>query len=164
MLEILYTPKDVRRIRDVLNKAQNNVEPIILTEIKNPCLDHDHKTCLVRGVLQRESNVFEGIITRAFNRYLKHNTSLSLSEILLNLVEYYKKHSKEEAQYLHPGWIKKSKTEFNKLNEKQKAALLKSMNLEDASNSAERKKIFAKALTSKKFNFDEIKIKIKEIS
>lgn len=162
----LFTVKDVKATRERLLKEQHGTCAVtrLNLESKDSVLDHDHDTSLVRAVLHRQVNAFLGKLENNYKRLIKWWCDIPLADLLRLYADYLEDKEKNPGTVYHPGWIKKSKTEFNKLNEKQKSALLKSMNLEDASNSAERKKIFAKALTSKKFNFDEIKIKIKEIS
>ena len=154
--EDLYTTKDVGRIRKLLIGEQGGIDPILQVPFKEPpCLDHDHETQLVRGALGRNSNAFEGKVYNAFVRCLRWQTDLSLIEVLKNLVLYLEKGCSVSAY--HPAWIKKAKTKFNALNEKQKDKVLVDLGYEKGGNSKQRKDIFAKVVLDRKLGYDTIR-------
>ena len=154
--EDLYTTKDVERVRKLLVGEQGGIDPILQVPFKEPpCLDHDHETQLVRGALGRNSNAFEGKVYNAFVRCLRWQTDLSLIEVLKNLVLYLEKGCSVSAY--HPAWIKKAKTKFNALNEKQKDKVLVDLGYEKGGNSKQRKDIFAKVVLDRKLGYDTIR-------
>ena len=60
--------KDIPAVRASLLKQQEGIDPITGLPIEVPCLDHDHKTGKVRGVLDRKCNAWEGKVRNAFIR------------------------------------------------------------------------------------------------
>lgn len=67
-------------------------------ESRNICLDHCHKTGIVRGVLCRGCNGSEGKISNLANRYKKE---LTILQWLKNLVEYLEEHRVPQTEYIH---------------------------------------------------------------
>lgn len=63
------------------------------------CLDHDHTTGEIRGVLCRNCNGIEG---RIRNRVTAAKRKLSPIEWLANLLEYWKTHRTSQHHLLHP--------------------------------------------------------------
>jgi len=118
--------KDIPQIREQLLKEQNNKcalckEPI--DENSGASLDHQHRTKsstlgengggLVRGVLCRSCNLFEGRIWRSSKRFGVHD---NLSTWLRNLADYL---DKENYNMVHPNEVPKEpklmKSSYNKL-------------------------------------------------
>lgn len=83
--------RDIKQYREYLISKQDNLDPILKKKLHRPCLDHDHKTGRCRGVISQCINTFEGRVLKYFNKYVKHNTNLSLSAILRNLADYLDK-------------------------------------------------------------------------
>jgi len=67
-------------------------------ESRNICLDHDHKTGIVRGVLCRGCNGAEGKIKNLATRFKK---DLTMLQWLKNLVAYLEDHRIPQTEYLH---------------------------------------------------------------
>ena len=85
----LRNAKEAQAHRTAVLLQQNGIDPIINKAITDPCLDHQHfGTQNCRGVLQREVNSFEGKVQNAFNRYIKHLTDESISNVLRRLADY----------------------------------------------------------------------------
>lgn len=162
MTEHLYTPTDVKRVRDKLAEEQNNKDALTGLELpdKQKCLDHDHRSQFVRGVLHRQVNAALGKLEGVHTRYLKHWYEGTLSDFLRQAAQYLE--LEQDERYLHPMWIKKSCTMFNSLNEAGKKEVLHLMHQPQGSNATERKALFRKALLSKKFTFFEVKELIEE--
>jgi hypothetical protein len=132
-IEISETPKytqlkakDVKKYRNIIAKEQKGLCAICKTCLENckgVSLDHQHKTKketigvngagLIRGVLCRDCNVFEGKIWNNSKRYGKFD---NLPEFLRNLADYLEK---ENYPYIHPSEEPKpqkvSKRQYNKL-------------------------------------------------
>jgi hypothetical protein len=63
------------------------------------CLDHDHQTGHIRGVLCNNCNGIEGKIFNLANRAKRMSTAILF---LANLVRYWHKHRKPRVGLLHP--------------------------------------------------------------
>jgi len=152
----LYTTKDVQEVRQELLQKQKNIDPITKQVIpeKQAVLDHDHKTQFVRAVLSRQCNVVLGKLENMWTRYLSWWYTGTLPEFLRGCADYLEKEQPQD--YVHPAWIKKAKTEFNKLSEGAKDRALKNLSSIAGKNSTERKKLFEKVIKSKRFTFREI--------
>ena len=162
----LHTPNDLKEVRDLLIKEQQGLDPLTKEPLQRPCLDHRHDSeCLVRGVLGRESNSFEGRVSGAFARYLGWMTQTSLPEVLRNLADYYDKGV--DVRFRHPDYKKFLTREFTKLNAIQQSEVLKKFTDKKGNNLAQRKKIFRSLLTkSKGLGYDQVLSvinKIKEV-
>lgn len=152
----LFTVQEVKEIREQLLEEQSGKDAITGLEIPQgkAVLDHCHQSQYVRGVLHRQSNAMLGKMENNFVRYMKYWYPKSLQEFLREMADYVEQ--EQDNRYLHPGWIAKSKTEFNKLSEKNKDALLQFMNLPTGKNSSERKEIFKDAILSRKVTFNDV--------
>ena len=161
MTEHLYTPADVKRVKDRLAKEQNGIDPILKEPFKETQVcDHDHTTQHVRAALNRNTNAFEGKVFNAWVRCLKWLSDKPLPEILRNLAEYYEKDYSNNP--LHPGFLKRLCTDFASLNEKGKKEALHLLGQPQGNNATERRKLFRKALMTRKFTYDQVKAMIEE--
>ena len=112
----LYTSKDVQKVRDQLTKEQDNLDRLTSLPIpdKQHVLDHNHETQYVRGVLHRQVNAALGKIENIWKRYLSTWYPGDLQMFLRQSAQYLE--LPDDKRWYHPAWIKKIKTEFNKLN------------------------------------------------
>lgn len=160
----LYTATDVKKVRAILQQEQGGLD--LITKIPIPdnqaCLDHSHTTQLVRGVLHRQTNAALGKLEGVYTRYLSYWYEGTLSDFLRQSADYLER--EEDCRYYHPGWIKKVCTEFSKLNEAGKKSMLEFLGSPQGSNATERKKLFRKAVLSKKFTYEGLMKEIKERS
>lgn len=80
---------------------QSGICPLCRQEIPDgmACLDHDHATGEIRGVLCRNCNGIEG---RIRNRVTTARRKLSSIEWLANLLAYWKLHRTSQHHLLHP--------------------------------------------------------------
>lgn len=156
MTKDLCTTKDVQEVRKKLLADQKNIDPITKQVIpeKQAVLDHDHKTQYVRAVLHRQTNAVLGKIENLWNRYLSWWYTGTLSQFLRGCADYIEKEHTEE--YTHPAWIKKARSEFNKLSEGAKDMSLKNLGSTTGKNSTERKKLFDKVIKTEQFTFKQI--------
>ncbi len=97
----------IQQIKDKIRLEQDDVCPLCETsfsimEPNNICLDHDHETGLVRGVLCRNCNSMEGKISNCIRRARR---ALSSAKWFYNLVRYWTiTHASNPAreQIMHP--------------------------------------------------------------
>lgn len=152
----LFTVAEIKDTREKLLAEQGGIDAMTGIEIPKgkAVLDHCHDTQYVRGVLHRQSNVMLGKIENGFMRYVKYWYEGSLSDFLRGAADYLD--AGVDERYIHPSWMKKSQTEFNKLSEKNKNALLGFLGLPHGNNSTERKEIFKKGLLSREITFDAV--------
>lgn len=161
----LYTPTDVAKVRKTLFDAQAGFDPILQQpiDIKGAVVDHDHTSQRVRGVLHRQTNSFEGKVQNAYDRCLKWMSDRTLSDILRGLADYYEDTDRiAHTMPIHPGFLKRLSTDFNGLNEQGKKEVLHLLQQPQGNNAAERKKLFRKALMTRKFTYDQVKAMIEE--
>lgn len=160
--ENLYTPADVKRVRESLYKEQEGKDALtgLPLDIKQAVTDHNHKTQYVRGVLHRQSNVVVGKIENLWVRYLKFWYSGTLSDFLRQAANYIEK--EDDNRYLHPKWIQRVCTDFNKLSEASKKAVLADLGQPQGDNVSQRKQAFKKAILSKKFTYEGVRQIIQE--
>lgn len=152
----LYTQSEIKRVRDELVKEQNGIDPILNEPFKETIVcDHCHSSQHVRAALNRNSNAFEGLVFNAYRRCLQWLTDIPLPDILRNLAKYL-----EEDYSHHPyhiGWMKRVKTDFNKLSAKQMKQVLETFGKSDGKNIVERKKIFAGIILDRSLGYDKIR-------
>lgn len=155
MPESLYTPNDIKRVRDELVKKQKGIDPILKEPFKEvPCLDHSHTTQHVRAALNRNVNAFEGLVFNAYKRCLHWLTDKPLPDILRNLATYLEQDYSNNPY--HVDWMKKVATEFNKTSAKQQNAILEALGESQGGNLAERKKLLKKAILKREKGYEEI--------
>lgn len=155
----LYNTADVKKVRELLTKEQDNKCAVTGLEIpvKQHVLDHAHdEDQLVRGVLHRQVNAFAGKAENAFTRLIAWWYPNDLPTLLRECADYLEK--EPDTRYRHNGWIKKINTQFNKLKESQKDTVLITLGKTKGSNAAERKKLFQAAVLTKEFTYDTIRI------
>ena len=152
----LYTPADVQEVRHLLLKQQNGLDALTGLPIpdKQAVLDHCHQTQYVRGVLHRQSNAVLGKLENMYIRYLSWWYKGTLAEFLRKAADYLDR--KQPKEYVHTGWLKRVKIDFNKLNAAGKDSVLKQLGSPAGKNEDERKKLFSKVLLTKEHNFDTI--------
>lgn len=141
---------------------QNGIDPITKEPFKETVAqDHCHITQHCRAALNRNSNAFEGLVTNAYTRCLKWLTDVPLPELLRNLAEYL------EVDYsnnpYHTGWMKRIKTNFNKLSARQQNDVLVHFGSQLGSNPKQRKELFRNLVMQRELGYDKILSVIKDI-
>lgn len=151
----LYTPTDIKKVREILTKEQKGLDPITGLPLQTPCLDHKHDLeSLVRGVLSRQINAYVGKLENNYKMYIGYWCNIPLPELLRNIADYLEK--PEDKRYRHSGWLKKVQTEFNKLNSSEQNEVLRSLIGKTGKNPKERKELFRKILLTREHTFDSI--------
>jgi hypothetical protein len=160
----LYTPKDVKEVRELLLKEQYGIDVLTNTPVlpNQGCLDHSHDNLFVRAVLNRQTNAALGKLEGIYTRYLRHWYDGTLSDFLRGAAAYLER--PVDKRWRHPHFLRKLKTSFNKLSEKDKGKVLAALGKHDGGNSTQRKKIFASLIMQRELGFTTIDNLIKEIS
>ena len=161
MTKDLYTIADKKEVREFLTKEQNNLCAItnLPIDTKQHILEHAHdENMYVRGVTSRQANSALGVIERVWLRYLKWWYNGTLSEFLRQCADYLER--PHDIRWRHDMWIKKVKTEFNKLKESQKDAVLLALGQIAGKNGVERKKLFQRMLLTRNHSYDTIRTTI----
>lgn len=160
----LYTPADVKKVREQLTKEQDN--KCLITGLEIPARQHvtDHAhddTQLVRGVLHRQTNSFLGKTENAFVRLIQWWYPNDLPTLLRQCADYLER--EPDTRFRHTGWLKKATSKFNRLKESDKEKVLKLMQAENGKNGTERKKIFQKQLLTRQYSYDTIRTLIEGV-
>lgn len=165
MVDSLYTATEIKKFKEKQILEQSGIDPILGEEFPKGaiCQDHSHETQHCRAALHLQTNAWEGKVVNAYVRCLKWLTDVPLPTLLRNLASYLEKDY--SGNPYHVGWMKKVKTEFNKLNSKQMKQVLERFGKTDGKNLVERKKIFSEIVLDRTLGYDTIKgvlIKVKE--
>ena len=83
--------KDIPALRDSIANTQQGLCRLCRTPLAStsrPCLDHDHKTGLIRGVLCLNCNGIEGKIHNLARR-AKRGPENSVRDFLVSVIEYW---------------------------------------------------------------------------
>lgn len=111
-------PSQVPQVRAALLKRQDYRCGICQTPLKavsaNACLDHDHTTGHIRGVLCRNCNGIEGKIKNLVTRGRKH---YSHADYLGRIIMYWLYHQKNPLGLFHP--VHKTDDEKRELRNKK---------------------------------------------
>lgn len=153
----LYTPTDVAKVRKQLYDEQDGKDALtgLTLPLDKLCLDHNHSTQFVRGVLHRQVNAALGKLEGVHTRYLSYWYTGSLPDFLRQAADYLEK--EDDKRFIHPGFLKKLQTMYNTLNEASKKEVLHHLGQPQGSNGTERKKLFKKALLTRQFTFQQVK-------
>lgn len=154
--EDLYTPADVKRVRELLIKEQDGLCAITGLEVQNNewALDHVHdNTQLVRGAVHRVANLALGKVEGLKGRYLYWYPH-DVPTFLRACADYLEKNP--DKRFRHNGWKVKIAQKFNKLSSKQQDYLLQCLDQPTGKNLVERKANFQKAILSKEFTYERL--------
>ena len=159
MTEDLYNASDKKRVRELLTLEQSNLCAItgLPIETKQHILEHSHDDKMfIRGVTSRQANSALGVIEKMWIRYMKWWYNGTLSNFLRQCANYLEK--EHDSRWRHDMWIKKANTSFNKLKESQKDVVLLALGQPAGKNGLERKKSFQRALLTRSFSYETIRI------
>lgn len=106
---------EIKEVREKLYKQQEGICPICKHTIKDPCLDHNHKTGAIRAVLCRNCNRVEGKVSHWVNTVPGDDAS-----ILENISKFWVQHIANVHGLLHPGRKPKKKSRKTKSKRKTK--------------------------------------------
>jgi hypothetical protein len=111
---------DIPTVKVKLLKKQQGLclickRDLTLLPSRNACLDHNHSSWMVRGVLCRQCNVLEAKYFRAFVRSGARNQGVDYKELLKGLIRFLKV---KDTKYRYPPKPKRRKK--NKTKGKRK--------------------------------------------
>lgn len=92
----------IEQARAIIQKSQGNICPLCERKFSTRvvgCLDHDHATGFIRGVLCRACNRFEGQVN---NRVTMAGAKEDPVKFLHNLLKYWELHKTPQTIYRHP--------------------------------------------------------------
>lgn len=163
MTQDLYTVTDVKRVREQLYREQELCDALSGLELppEKACLDHDHTSQYVRGVLHRNVNALAGVVENNYKRHLNSWWPYDLPTFLRMLADYLEK--EPDTRYYHLGWIKRVTADYNKLNEAQKDQVLSDLCCNKGSNGKQRKEIFKTAVLDRSLGFKKIRDAINNV-
>lgn len=163
MTQDLYTATDVKRVREFLFQEQEFIDAVTGLDLpsEKACLDHDHSTQLVRGVLHRNVNALLGVIENNYKRHLNSWYPYDLPMILRQFADYLEK--APDKRWHHNGHLKRNQADYNKLNEAQKDLVLYSLGYPKGSNGKERKERFKTILLDRDLGYEKIKQTINNV-
>lgn len=156
----LYTAKDVALVRQLLYDEQLGKCALSNKQfnLRDYHVDHRHdEQQFVRGVLYKQSNMLLGKLENLSVRYLNHWYPEGLPSFLRQAADYIERTEKQpDTRYRHPGWIKRVKVLFNKLNAEQQNKCLLELGYNRGSNQKQRRDLFAKATMDRSLGFERI--------
>lgn len=94
-------PKDIPALRDKIITEQQGLCALCAVDLKTviPCLDHDHQTGRIRGVLCQNCNGIEGKIANLANRAKRNRTRY---DFVNSILSYWNFHSACQRNEFHP--------------------------------------------------------------
>lgn len=128
------TKKDLERVRLELLQKQMYRCPITGRDMKamhssNLCVDHDHFTGIIRGVLPKGINGLEGKVKAILKQYghYQETDRRGMAQCLRGLADYLTLHIVPQTPYLHPSHLSPAEQRLkrNALARKRYAALNK---------------------------------------
>ncbi len=136
--------RDIKILREQYLKEQENVDPITLLTIKNPALDHDHKSSFVRGVLDRDSNQVLGKIESSIKRFLGYS-KIPIPELLRRFADYIE-NNKSTEQIVHPKSLSQIISRFSRMKVDDQDLILIEAGLVTTGTKQEKTKRYRKYL------------------
>ena len=130
-------------------KNQPKECPIMMTVCSKPCVDHNHTSGMVRGVISMEANTFLGRVENSFRRF-GTSSEAKLSDILRNMADYL---DQGDTNVLHPVGLKQLSGRFNRLIVDDQVFALRKLGAKKSeinacTNSKQRTVLYRKLITN----------------
>jgi hypothetical protein len=114
---------EIPKVREEIASIQNGLCAICQTKMEEKCLDHDHKTGIIRSVLCRNCNGIEGKIFNLCRRGKRNRTE---KDFLIDILAYWSFHADLPRNIMHPTF---KTQEEKRLARNRKARLRKANSL-----------------------------------
>lgn len=168
--------RELKELRYKQWQKQNEICPILKRRIKyeDAVFDHRHKRKdeeigvdgkgLLRGVIHKNANVFEGKALKLFRRYGLYKFDMPLPELLRSIAEYIERYPMwlDNIRYIHPDERQKpkmlGKRQYNKIKKFYFKMYPKRKKIPEYPKSGKLTKEFAKLLVA----VDEFEKRIKK--
>jgi hypothetical protein len=113
-----------------------------------PCVDHNHVSGMVRGVISMEGNTFLGRVENSFRRF-GTSSKVGLPSILRSMADYL---DQGDTDILHPIGLKQLASRFNRLPVADQVFALKALKVSKSeisacTNSKQRTVLYRKQIT-----------------
>ncbi len=124
--------------------------PILETDgCFKPCVDHNHITGMVRGVISMEGNTFLGRVENSFRRF-GTSSDVGLARILRNMADYL---DQGDTEYLHPVGLRQLASRFKRLTVADQEFALKKMGakkseIKSCTNAKQRTVLYRNLITN----------------
>ena len=144
-MKILKNQKEINKLKEEWLVSKGYIDPITKLVMNKPIIDHDHITHKCRGLLNFDTNQFEGKVSSAYNRFLKHKEGVPcLQEILMNLIKYLNQNVDNNP--LHMSYIKQKINKFKILKKELQDQILIENNIEPGKTKKDNLKLYKKLI------------------
>ncbi len=114
----MYIPANkIKKFRD---EHKPRVCPILLRELANPCVDHDHRHGEIRGVIDGNANNLIGVIERKYYSFCSGDPK-DLPDVLRRIADYLEK---PRSGHLHPVGLNQLISKFKGCSKDQQEKLM----------------------------------------
>ena len=121
----MYIPAN--KIKEYRSENHPGLCPILLRELENPCVDHDHRHGEIRGVIDGNANNLIGVIERKYYSFCSGDPK-ELPHVLRRIAEYLEK---PRSGHLHPVGLNQLLAKFRGKNKAEQEKLLGSFYFSD---------------------------------
>jgi len=143
-----YLPQS--KIKEYRDTNKPELCPILEINFTDAVVDHNHDSGMVRGVMHRQANAWEGKVYNSWRRYVKNNCNLTFVECLKNLVKYLER---GDTDVLHPVGLVQLGKRFGRMTKKEQVFSLRALGvnkklISSCKNGSERIKLYKDYLKS----------------
>lgn len=143
-----YLPQN--KIKEYRDANKPELCPILEINFTDAVVDHNHDSGMVRGVIHRQANAWEGKVYNSWRRYAKNNCDLTFVECLKNLVKYLER---GDTDVLHPVGLVQLGKRFGRMTKEEQVFSLRALGvnkklIHSCKNSSERIKLYKDYLKS----------------
>ena len=135
-------------LKEYRDNNSSNYFHVLGMDMDDVVVDHDHTTGMIRGVIHRQTNSFEGKVFNAWKRYAMNNARVSYVQALRNLADYIET---SKSLYLHPVGLNQLSKRFSRLSKESQIFALKNLKgkiseIKSCQNGKDRCKLYRKLI------------------
>jgi hypothetical protein len=143
-----YLPQN--KIKEYRDANKPEICPILEINFTDAVVDHNHDSGMVRGVIHRQANAWEGKVYNSWRRYAKNNCDITFVECLKNLVKYLER---GDTDVLHPVGLVQLGKRFGRMTKDEQVFSLMALGvnkklINSCKNGSERIKLYKDYLKS----------------